>query len=92
MLTIIDSFILNKDIASWFETIDDEYQDYYNPSFDIRIKFELEGDDFMLSVFRANEIAVSIFKFSSYSKKTNDEILDHVLKRVWELINDPRNK
>lgn len=92
MLTIIDSFILNKDISSWFETIDDEYQDYYNPVFDIRIKFELEGDDFMLSIFRANEIAVSVFTFESYSKKTDDEILDHVLKRVWELINDPRHK
>jgi hypothetical protein len=92
MLTIIDSFILNKDIASWFETIDDDYQDYYNPVFDIRIKFELEDDDFMLSIFRANEIAVSIFTFDSYSKKTNDEILDHVLKRVWELINDSKAK
>jgi hypothetical protein len=89
MLTIIDSYILNKDISSWFETIDDEYQDYYNPSFDIRIKFELEGDDFMLSVHRANEIAVSVFTFSSYSSKTNEQILDHVLKRVWELINNP---
>ena len=88
MLDIIDSYILNKDISSWFETIDDEYQDYYNPAFDIRIKFELEGDDFMLSVFKANEIAVSIFTFASYSKKTDDEILDHVLKRVWEIINE----
>jgi hypothetical protein len=88
MLTLIDSFILNKDIASWYETIDDDYEDYYNPVFDIRIKFELEDDDFMLSVHRSNEIAVSIFSFNSYSQKTNDEILDHVLKRVWELINE----
>ena len=88
MLDIIDSYILNKDISSWFETIDDEYQDYYNPVFDIRIKFELEEDDFMLSIFRANEIAVSVFTFESYSKKTDDEILDHVLKRVWEIINE----
>ena len=88
MLDIIDSYILNKDISSWFETIDSDYQDYYNPVFDIRIKFELEGDDFMLSIFRANEIAVSIFTFASYSKKTDDEILDHVLKRVWEIINE----
>ena len=92
MLTIIDSFILNKDIASWYETIDDEYQDYYNSVFDIRIKFELVDDDFMLSVHKANEIAVSIFTFKSYSEKKDSEILDHVLKRVCELINDPRNK
>ena len=88
MLTIIDSFILNKDISYWFKTIDDDYQDYYNPSFDIKIKFELVDNDFMLSIFRANDAAVSIFTFDSYSKKTDDEILDHVLKRVWEIIND----
>jgi len=88
MLTIIDSFILNKDISSWFETIDDSYEDYYNPVFDIRIKFELVDDDFLLSVHRANSIIVAVYTFEIYSKKTDQEILDHLLKMVWELINE----
>ena len=88
MLTIIDSFILNKDISYWFKTIDDDYQDYYNPSFDIKIKFELVDNDFILSVHRANVFIVCLYTFDLYSKKTDEEILDHLLKMVWEIINE----
>ena len=88
-MTEIDSFILDRDIRSWYETIGDEYQDYYNPLFDVKIKFELVEDDFLISVFKANEIAVSVFTFRDYSERTDEEILDHTLRRVWELINEP---
>jgi hypothetical protein len=88
MLTIIDSFILNKDITSWYETIADDYQDYYNPVFDIKIKLEYVEDDFLISVFRANTVIVAVYTFELYSKKTDDEILDHLLKMVWEMINE----
>ena len=88
MLTIIDSFILNKDIASWFETIDDDYQDYYNPVFDIRIKLEYVDNDFLISVFRSNSVLVAVYTFELYSKKNDEEILDHLLKMVWENINE----
>ena len=88
-MTEIDSFILDRDIRSWYETIGDDYQDYYNPLFDVKIKFELVEDDFLISVFKANEIAVSVFTFRDYSERTDAEILDHTLRRVWELINEP---
>jgi hypothetical protein len=88
MLTIIDSFILNKDISFWYETIVDDYEDYYNPVFDIKIKFEYVEGDFLISVFRCNSIIVSVYTYDSYSKKTDDEILDNLLKMVWEIINE----
>jgi hypothetical protein len=88
MLTIIDSFILNKDITSWYETIVDDYQDYYNPVFDIRIKLEYVSGDFLISVFRANTVIVAVYTYELYSKKTDEEILDHLLKMVWEMINE----
>ena len=88
MLTIIDSFILNKDITSWYETIVDDYQDYYNPVFDVRIKLEYVDGDFLISVFRANTCIVAVYTYELYSKKTDDEILDHLLKMVWEMINE----
>ena len=87
MLTIIDSFILNKDITSWYETIGDEYQDYYNPVFDIRIKLEYVDNDFLISVFRANTIIVAVYTYELYSQKTDQEVLDHLMKMVWEIIN-----
>lgn len=88
MLTIIDSFLLNKDITSWYETIGDEYQDYYNPVFDIRVKLEFVDNDFLISVFRANTVIVAVYTYELYSSKTDEEILDHLLKMVWENIND----
>ena len=87
MLTIIDSFILNKDVSSWYETIGDEYQDYYNPVFDIRIKLEYVDNDFLISVFRANTIIVAVYTYELYSQKTDEEVLDHLMKMVWEIIN-----
>ena len=87
MLTIIDSFILNKDVSSWYETIGDEYQDYYNPVFDIRIKLEYVDNDFLISVFRANTIIVAVYTYELYSQKTDQEVLDHLMKMVWEIIN-----
>jgi len=87
MLTIIDSFILNKDVTSWYETIGDEYQDYYNPVFDIRIKLEYVDNDFLISVFRANTIIVAVYTYELYSQKTDQEVLDHLMKMVWEIIN-----
>lgn len=87
MLTIIDSFILNKDITSWYETIADDYQDYYNPVFDIRIKLEYVDNDFLISVFRANTIIVAVYTYELYSQKTDQEVLDHLMKMVWEIIN-----
>ena len=87
MLTIIDSFILNKDVTSWYETIGDEYQDYYNPVFDIRIKLEYVDNDFLISVFRANTIIVAVYTYELYSQKTDEEVLDHLMKMVWEIIN-----
>jgi hypothetical protein len=88
MLTIIDSFILNKDITSWYETIVDDYQDYYNPVFDIKINLEYVDGDFLISVHRANTFIVAVYTFELYSKKTDQEILDHLLKMVWEMINE----
>ena len=88
MLTIIDSFLLNKDISSWYETIGDEYQDYYNPVFDIRVKLEFVDNDFLISVFRANTVIVAVYTYELYSSKTDEEILDHLLKMVWENINE----
>ena len=88
MLTIIDSFLLNKDITSWYETIGDEYQDYYNPVFDIRIKLEFVDNDSLISVFRSNSVIVAVYTYELYSSKTDEEILDHLLKMVWENIND----
>ena len=87
MLTIIDSFILNKDVTSWYETIGDEYQDYYNPVFDIRIKLEYVDNDFLISVFRANSFIVAVYTYQLYSSKTDQEVLDHLMKMVWEIIN-----
>ena len=87
MLTIIDSFILNKDVSSWYETIGDEYQDYYNPVFDIRIKLEYVDNDFLISVFQANTIIVAVYTYELYSQKTDQEVLDHLMKMVWEIIN-----
>lgn len=87
MLTIIDSFILNKDVSSWYETIGDEYQDYYNPVFDIRIKLEYVSGDFLISVHRANTVIVAVYTYDLYSKKTDQEVLDHLMKMVWEIIN-----
>jgi hypothetical protein len=88
MLTIIDSFLLNKDVSSWYETILDEYQDYYNPVFDIRIKLEYVSNDFLISVHRANTFIVAVYTYELYSTKTDQEILDHLLKMVWEMINE----
>jgi hypothetical protein len=88
MLTIIDSFILNKDVTSWYETIVDDYQDYYNPVFDIKINLEYVDGDFLISVHRANNVIVAVYTFELYSKKTDQEILDHLLKMVWEMINE----
>jgi len=88
MLTIIDSFLLNKDVTSWYETILDEYQDYYNPVFDIRIKLEYVSNDFLISVHRANTVIVAVYTYELYSTKTDQEILDHLLKMVWEMINE----
>ena len=88
MLEIIDSYLLNKDITSWYETILEDYQDYYNPVFEIKIKLEYVEDDFIINVQRANNIIVSVYTFEFYSKKTDEQILDHLLKIVWELIND----
>jgi len=88
MLTIIDSFLLNKDVTSWYETILDEYQDYYNPVFDIRIKLDYVSNDFLISVHRANTVIVAVYTYELYSTKTDQEILDHLLKMVWEMINE----
>ena len=88
MLQIIDSYLLNKDITSWYETIAEDYQDYYNPVFDIRIKLEFVDNDFLISVFRSNTVLVAVYTFELYSKKNDEEILDHLLKMVWEIIND----
>jgi hypothetical protein len=87
MLEIIDSYLLNKDITSWYETIAEDYQDYYNPVFDIRIKLEYVDNDFLISVFRANTVIVAVYTYELYSKKNDKEILDHLLKMVWEIIN-----
>jgi hypothetical protein len=87
MLEIIDSYLLNKDITSWYETIAEDYQDYYNPVFDIRIKLEFVDNDFLTSVHRANNIIVAVYTFELYSKKNDEQILDHLLKMVWENIN-----
>jgi len=88
MLEIIDSYLLNKDVTSWYETIAEDYQDYYNPVFDIRIKSEYIEDDFLISVFRANTCIVAVYTYQLYSEKTDQEILDHLMKMVWETIND----
>ena len=88
MLTIIDSFILNKDITSWYKTIVDEYQDYYNPVFDVKIKLEYIHSDFLISVHRANTVNEAIYTYEIYSQKTDEEILYFLLKMVWEIIND----
>jgi hypothetical protein len=87
MLEIIDSYLLNKDVTSCYETIGEEYQDYYNPVFDIRIKLEYIQQDFLISVFRANTCIVAVYTYEIYSEKTDQEILDHLIKMVWELIN-----
>ena len=87
MLTIIDSFLLNKDITSWYETIGDEYQDYYNPVFDIRIKLEDLDNDFLISIHRANTFIVAVYTYELYIQKTDEEVLDHLMKMVWEIIN-----
>ena len=87
MLTIIDSFLLNKDISSWYETIGDEYQDYYNPVFDIRIKLEDLDNDFLISIHRANTFIVAVYTYELYIQKTDEEVLDHLMKMVWEIIN-----
>jgi len=88
MLEIIDCYLLNKDITSWYETIAEDYQDYYNPVFDIRIKLEFVDNDFLISVFRSNTVIVAVYTYQLYSSKTDEEILDHLLKMVWENIND----
>lgn len=87
MLNSIDSFILNKDITSWYETIGDEYLDYYNLGFDIRIKLEYIHNDFLISVHKSNTVIVAVYTYELYSKKTDQEVLDHLLKMVWEIIN-----
>jgi len=88
MLTTIDSFLLNKDVSSWYETIGDEYQDYYNPVFDIRIKLEYIDNDFLISIFRANSCIVAVYTYELYSEKTDAEVLEHMLKMIWEIINE----
>lgn len=87
-LTDIDSFLLTKDITSWYDTIGDEYQDYLNPLFDIRIVLEFVEEDFIISVHSKNSLIVAVYSFQLYSSKSDGEILDHLLKMVWELINE----
>lgn len=87
-LTNIDNFLLNKDITSWYETIADDYQDYYNPLFNIRIKIEYIDKDFIISVIRANTVIVAVYVEELYNIKTDTEILDHIMKMVWEIINE----
>lgn len=86
-MTEIDSFLLHKDISSWYSTIAEEYQDYYNPLFAIRIKIEYIEDDFIISVFKANTVIVAVYSKELYSIKMDQEILDHIIKMVWEIIN-----
>lgn len=88
MLTDIDSFLLTKDVTSWYETIEDEYQDYYNPVFDIRIKLEYIENDFLISVFKGNTAIVAVYTFELYSEKTDAEVLDHLIKMIWEIVNE----
>lgn len=88
MLTDIDSFLLTKDITSWYDTIGDEYQDYFNPTFDIKIVLEFVEEDFVISVYKKNTVIVAVYSFKLYSTKSDSEILDHLLKMVWEIINE----
>ena len=88
MLSDIDSFLLDKDVTSWYDTIGDEYQDYYNSLFDIRIKLEYMDNDFLISVFRANSCLVAVYTYELYSQKTDSEVLEHLMKMVWEIINE----
>lgn len=85
-MTNIDSFLLDKDIENWFSTIDEDYEDYYNSLFDIKIKYELVENDFLISVFKANQCIVAVYSYELYSIKTNQEILDHLKRMVWDLI------
>lgn len=88
MITDIDSFLLTKDITSWYETIGDEYQDYSNPLFNIKIVLEFVEEDFVISVHSNNTVIVAVYSFKLYSSKSDGEILDHLLKMVWEIINE----
>lgn len=87
MISDIDSFLLDKDIRYWYETIGDEYQEYANVLFDIKIKLEYIDDDFLISVFKGNTIIVAVYTYQLYSEKTDAEILEHIMKMVWEIIN-----
>ena len=88
MLDTISSYLLNKDISLWYLSIGEDYESYNNPAFDINIIFELIDDSFILSVFKGDKAIVTEFSFSCYSKKSDAEILDYILKNVWRLINE----
>ena len=87
-MTDIDSYILTKDITCWYDSIGEDYQDYYNPIFGIRIKIEYEDTDFLISVFRGNSIVVAVYTEELYTIKLDNEIVSHILKMVWEIINE----
>jgi hypothetical protein len=87
MLNHIDSFILNKDISSWYETLAEDYQDYFNISFGISIKITYIDNDFLISVHKSDIVIAAAYTYDFYSKKTDSDILDHILKMVWEIIN-----
>ena len=89
MRTSIDDFLLDTDIRNWYASLNEKfYEDYYNPTFQIKVGFSFHSNACMISITKSDQSLVSFFPLELYEKLSDKEIIDYIIKKVWELIND----
>lgn len=79
----IDKYILEKDIFSWYLSLEEDYSDYMSSAFNVAISLDLVSNDFLLKINNGNNSETYKVTFEEYSKFTDLEIIHDILSKVY---------
>lgn len=79
----IEKYILEKDIFSWYLSLDEDYSDYISSAFNILISIDLISNDFLLKINNGSHIKSYNISFEEYSKISDLEIIHDILGKVF---------